>query len=192
MAAKWLLTALIAILVLPALSQEDVNSTGIDLIEEAASRRAVARPPRSSSWTRKCSARNAVGCNTCNFFSGSCNQCRSPNYVKSSSGSCMCARGYYNPSIGKRKLTVKSSSSLTAKFYEKSSCSPCPSRHTCGGGAYHLANCEPKCQGVGYIGVGSDGQCKCANGFMLYKSVCGEYQLPSTVLEKMPQSDTLR
>ena len=177
MPAKRLLTTLIAILVLPAYCQETGNNTDIELVEEAALRRAVARPPRSSSWTRKCSARNALGCTSCNFFTGSCTQCRSPHYVKSTSGSCKCARGYYNPSIGTSKVTLKSSQ-LTDKFYQKSSCAPCPSRHTCGGGAYHLANCvpKPKCQGVGYVGVGTDGKCDCAHGFMLYKSQCGKHQ----------------
>jgi hypothetical protein len=186
MAAKWLLTALIAILVLPIYAQEALNSTDIDLVEEAATRRATARPPRSSTWTKKCSAKNAVGCaSTCNFFTGSCSKCQGPNYVKSSSGGCMCARGYYNPSIGKRKLSIKASK-LTDKFYQKSSCAPCPSQHTCGGGTLNIANCEPKCQGVGYLGVDSDGQCRCARGFMLYKTRCGKYSMTQNSPGTMP------
>ena len=126
---------------------------------------------RQTTWTRKCSGIYALGCAQCSFWTAQCTQCKSPNYVLGTNGQCKCARGYYNPYIGKQKVAK---SSANSGFYDNSYCAPCPSGSQCSGGAYSEAVRQPKsCSTKGYQ-RGWNKDCSCERGFTEYKGACGK------------------
>jgi hypothetical protein len=192
MKAVWLLSISLLSICLQIRAQELINSTANVTESEVETagrvgywrngvyyRASTPSPPRTqtrtpntpSTWTRKCSGTYAVGCVQCSFWSGSCTQCNPPNYVLGASGQCKCARGYYNPYIGKRKA---SKSTVNSVFYDKSHCAPCPAGNQCTGGVYWEAVREPKaCSTKGYKN-GWTQDCTCQRGFTQYKGECGE------------------